>query len=211
MALLGRLCGAVLNLPLIITEPLLRRLAARRRVAAARRRSGTRPAPDSMPERVSRPGPSSADQKRMRDELRGVLDERPDARVTFRRLARFERKFSLAGLRALDQIPIQDLRRALVDFEALVSNWSSAPLAELRSRMAVTLSDRSSASSMWITAVSVASQYLPPSAAAARQPPSPAPAVAPAAPPVDIATVSMSRFEAAGGQWHVGERSGAPA
>ena len=52
-------------------------------------------------------------------------------------------------------MPVDQLRRALREFEALVRNWSSASLADLRSRMAVVLADRSSASSVWIAANTV--------------------------------------------------------
>ena len=67
-----------------------------------------------------------------------------------RNLARFERKFEKYGLRTIEQLPVDQLRRALREFEALVRNWSSASLADLRSRMAVVLADRSSAASVWI-------------------------------------------------------------
>ena len=60
------------------------------------------------------------------------------------------------GQRALEAVPVDHLRRALNEFEAMVRNWSSPALADLRSRMAVTLADRTSASSVWIAANSVA-------------------------------------------------------
>lgn len=100
----------------------------------------------------------------MRAELARVLDEEPLNRRTYKHLARFERKFGEAGLDALERIPVADLRRALRDFEGLVRNWSSAPLAELRSRMSVVLTDRSSAASMWVTANSVQSAFRSPGA-----------------------------------------------
>ena len=210
MALLRRLCGAVLNVPLLVCAPILRASDARRRASAVRSAAAPRRPRDTAPDKLARPGPSAADLQRMRDELRRVLDEREDGRILFPHLARFERKFTVAGLRTLDKLPVGQLRRALVDFETLVSNWSSAPLAELRSRMAVKHSDRASASSMWIAAVSVASQQRPPPASfanrLARKPVDVQPGLQ-----VDIADVSMTRFEAAGGQWQYGERSGAPA
>ena len=76
-------------------------------------------------------------------------------RQTYRHLARFERKFDKYGLRTIEQLPVDQLRRALREFESLVRNWSSPSLADLRSRMAVVLADRSSASSVWIAANSV--------------------------------------------------------
>lgn len=53
------------------------------------------------------------------------------------------------------EVPVDQLRHALGDFEARVRNWSSPSLADLRSRMAVMLADRSSAASVWIAANSV--------------------------------------------------------
>ena len=91
----------------------------------------------------------------MRVELGKVLDGDESHRQTYRHLARFERKFDKYGLRTIEQLPVDQLRRALREFEALVRNWSSPSLADLRSRMAVVLADRSSASSVWIAANSV--------------------------------------------------------
>ena len=88
----------------------------------------------------------------MRIELGKVLDGDASHRQRYRHLARFERKFDKYGLRTIEQLPVDQLRRALREFEALVRNWSSPSLADLRSRMAVVLADRSSASSVWIAA-----------------------------------------------------------
>lgn len=134
MTLLERLRGAVSTVAPIIAE-----------------RSGTSPGAGSPPDADARAAPPAADQRRMRDALRNALDAHDGSRLTFRHLDRFERQFAIAGLRVVDHIPVDQLRRALADFEALVSNWSSTPLAELRSRMAVTLAHRGSASAMWRT------------------------------------------------------------
>jgi len=92
------------------------------------------------------------------DRLRRILDQDESFRHTYRHLARFERKFVKYGMRTIAQLPVADLRRALRDFESLVRNWSSASLADLRSRMAVVLADRSSAASMWIAENSVTAE-----------------------------------------------------
>ncbi len=113
---------------------------------------------DGAPARTADPVPA------MRAELARALNEDPGHRRTYKYLARFERKFGEAGLLSLEQIPVSDLRRALRDFEGLVRNWSSAPLADLRSRMAVVLADRSSAASMWVQANSVQSAFRSPGA-----------------------------------------------
>jgi hypothetical protein len=46
------------------------------------------------------------------------------------------------GLKALRRMPLDVLRRALDQFEGLVTNWSPEGLANLRSKMAVTVIDR---------------------------------------------------------------------
>ena len=141
----------------------------------------------------------------MRDEMRRVLDEDETHRQVFRHLARFERKFAKNGLGAIESVPVDQLRRALKDFEALVRNWSSASLADLRSRMAVTLADRSSAASVWVAANSVSSTYRPrPETMATRFARGAGAAFRPSHP----AEFGLSHFEAAGGEWH---STGAPA
>lgn len=133
------------------SEPTRPRLGLSRRARAA------------APERSAAPPARAADPvPDMRAELARVLDDDALNRRTYKHLARFERKFGETGLRTLEQIPVADLRRALRDFEALVRNWSSPPLADLRSRMAVVLADRSSAASMWIQANSVQSAFRSP-------------------------------------------------
>ncbi|MEP6740648.1 MAG: hypothetical protein ABJA61_09735 [Caldimonas sp.] len=160
--LLTRLIGAVFAVPLLLSRPLLRLAVARKRRTGAWR---VRPPTDSLGALDAAPRvmpPSSAQMRAMRDEMRRVLDADESHRETFRHLARFERKFTKYGVRAIEEIPVDQLRRALSDFEALVRNWSSASLADLRSRMAVTLADRTSAASVWVAANSVSSAFRPP-------------------------------------------------
>ena len=118
----------------------------------------------------------------------------------FPHLARFERRFAKMGTRAIREIPVEQLRRALADFESLVRNWSSPPLADLRSRMAVILADRSSAASVWVAVNSVSAERRPPPQSmgerlAARR------HGFRASQQVDVDDVSISRFEAAGGRF----------
>lgn len=75
-------------------------------------------------------------------ELAQVLDEQPETRAALRQLCLVEKALKRKGLRALDKLPIESLRRALDQFEALVTNWSPRGLANLRSKMAVALIDR---------------------------------------------------------------------
>lgn len=202
--LLSRLFGAVFSVPLLISNPILRFFETRKRQSGAYRlRPPSHTFSPTQPEGTPRvKPPTTVELRAMRDEMRRVLDEDETHRQVFRHLARFERKFSQNGLRALEEVPVEQLRRALKDFEALVRNWSSASLADLRSRMAVTLSDRSSAASVWIADNSVSSTYRPrPESMAARLARS-AGAAFRASQQGDAAEVGMSRFEAAGGEWH---------
>jgi hypothetical protein len=210
--LLARLCGAVLTVPLVICKPILRFMEKRKRRPRLRppgpagKGGSSKPVPGAtpLPQRAT-----SAAMRSMRDELRRVLDEREANRHVFRHLARFERKFAKSGLRAIDEIPVDHLRRALADFEGLVINWSSASLADLRSRMAVTLTDRMSAASVWVAANSVSAAHhgLPAEALAARLKRKEAEPARPGA-ALDVNEISLSRFEAAGGQWKIGGQAG---
>lgn len=202
--LLSRLLGAVFAVPLLLSKPILRFFETQKRKSGAYRlRPPARSSVATEPEAAPRVKPaSSAEMRAMRDEMRRVLDAEDSHRQVFRHLARFERKFSKSGLRALEEVPVEQLRRALKDFEALVRNWSSASLADLRSRMAVTLADRSSAASVWIAANSVSSEYRPrPESMAARLARG-AGAAFRRSQHAEVADVGMSRFEAAGGEWH---------
>ncbi|MEO5883161.1 MAG: hypothetical protein ABIQ06_12155 [Caldimonas sp.] len=149
---LTRLLKAIHTVPLTIARPILFWWAAhKRRSGAWRVRPPTREALETRPEPAIRSLQASIETVGvMRAELGRVLDGDESHRQTYRHLARFERKFDKYGLRTIEQLPVDQLRRALREFEALVRNWSSASLADLRSRMAVVLADRASASSVWI-------------------------------------------------------------
>lgn len=154
---LARLLKAIHTVPLAIARPILFWWAAhKRRSGAWRVRPPARESEDTRPEPAIRSLQGTVEVVRaMRVELGRVLDGDDSHRHTYRHLARFERKFDKYGLRTIEQLPVDQLRRALREFEALVRNWSSPSLADLRSRMAVVLADRASASSVWIAANSV--------------------------------------------------------
>jgi hypothetical protein len=102
------------------------------------------------PEDARRPSPEMqraarerAELELMLRELRSLLDEDPDTRDSLRHLAYVEQAFQQQGLQALQEVPLQVLRRALDQFEGLVTNWGPRGLASLRSRMAVASSLRS--------------------------------------------------------------------
>jgi hypothetical protein len=78
----------------------------------------------------------------MLEQLRALLAELPQARQTLRHLVFVEQALEKKGLRALHKLPLEVLQRALEQLEGLVTNWSPAGLASLRSKMAVAIIDR---------------------------------------------------------------------
>ena len=76
-------------------------------------------------------------------ELAQCLDADPDIRPELRHLAYVETLLRQQGLAALEALPVDVLRRALEQFEGLVSNWAPKGLATLRSMMAVAVRQRS--------------------------------------------------------------------
>jgi hypothetical protein len=82
----------------------------------------------------------------MQRSLTALLDEMPENRTTLRHLAFIEYALTKKGARALAKVPYDVLRRALDQFEGVVTNWSDEGLATLRSKMAVTLIEREAAS-----------------------------------------------------------------
>jgi hypothetical protein len=80
--------------------------------------------------------------KLMLVQLTEVLDEMPETRETMRHLVFVEQALRKKGLRALKKMPLEVLKRALDQFEGLITNWSPDGLANLRSKMAVAVIDR---------------------------------------------------------------------
>jgi hypothetical protein len=149
---------------------------------------------------------SSADVKGMRRELATVLDEHEGSREIFRYLAHFESQLGKKGLRVLDEMPVKRLRRALAQFEAIVTNWSSTNLAELRSRMAVSVSIRDSGAAMWLPAATISKAYTPqpmPMVAPGQQPRRPAFADSRQ---VEVGEVSLARLQATLGEISIATR-----
>jgi hypothetical protein len=105
--------------------------------------------PGAEPGNEPRPSPQQQARQReqaelaaMRAALAAVLDELPEVRAQNRHLAFFEQALSVNGLRALESLPFDVLERALQQFEDLVTNWSPAALACLRSKLAVAVRER---------------------------------------------------------------------
>jgi hypothetical protein len=216
MGLLYRINVAVFAVPLLLSSLVLRAMHAAHRwrqrrvshVVAARRRAAHASARsvaasrDEEPVVVAPKVPHEA-VRAMHRELAAVLDGHDGSREVFRYLAHFEHRLKRHGLRTLRDMPTQRLRRALAQFEAIVSNWSSPHLADLRSRMAVAVIERDSGAAMWAPAPTLSKAYAP-----LRMPMLRAksggrrPAGFQASRQVDVEDdVNISRFEAAMGEW----------
>lgn len=78
----------------------------------------------------------------MRAQLAALLDEEPETRLRMRHLVFVEQSIAGQGLRALQQVPLEVVQKALQQFESLVVNWSPIGLASLRSKMAVAIRER---------------------------------------------------------------------
>ena len=78
----------------------------------------------------------------MQQQLAELLDDLPETRETLRHLVFVEQALARKGLRALNRLPVDVLKRALEQLEGLVVNWSPVGLATLRSRIAVALIER---------------------------------------------------------------------
>ena len=83
----------------------------------------------------------------LRTELKDVLDEQPNARRVLRHLAHVEAAIAEHGLTFATKVPSEVLKKALAQLEGLVTNWSDRGLASLRSKMSVSIIERSDASS----------------------------------------------------------------
>jgi len=149
---------------------------------------------------------SAGDLKGLRRELAAMLDEHEGSREVFRYLAHFERQLGKNGLGVLDEMSVKRLRRALAQFEAIVTNWSSTNLAELRSRMAVAVSIRGSGADLWLPEATISHAYTP----------QPMPMVAPGVQVkkpdfahsrhMEVHEISLARLQQAIGEWSIAKR-----
>lgn len=84
----------------------------------------------------------SVGHRQMRRELFTLLERHPQSRQTMRHLDVVERVLRRQGFEAVQALPVKVLARALDEMESLVWDWSQAGLAEIRSRLAVTVKAR---------------------------------------------------------------------
>jgi hypothetical protein len=75
--------------------------------------------------------------------LKQLLDLHPMTRHTMRHLGYLEGELASQGLSALTEVPVEVLSTALAQLDVIVNNWSDRHLADLRSRMAVAVKQRS--------------------------------------------------------------------
>jgi hypothetical protein len=105
--------------------------------------------PTAASKAATKPGGDDRERRRrqeeqmlVRTELAALLNELPETRATMRHLVFVEQAIARKGMRALHKLPLDVLQRAHEQLENLVTNWSPAGLANLRSKMAVALIDR---------------------------------------------------------------------
>ncbi len=103
-------------------------------------------APDAPKKRVTRQEVAQRKDKQelslIVEQLGALLAEVPETRAALRHLVFVEHALQKKGLKALHKLPLDVLQRALEQLEGLVTNWSPAGLANLRSKMAVAIIDR---------------------------------------------------------------------
>lgn len=71
----------------------------------------------------------------LRAALKGVLDRHASSRSVLVHLRLLESALGRHGMKALDELPHDVLRRAMSQLETLVSDWSAGNLAALRARL----------------------------------------------------------------------------
>ena len=94
------------------------------------------------------------------EQLGVLLAEVPESRSALRHLVFVEAALQKKGLRALGKLPIAVLEKALEQLESLVTNWSPAGLASLRSKIAVAIMDRELADPIAVKAGAVAESVV---------------------------------------------------
>lgn len=103
-------------------------------------------APEPVPQRSSAPRRSStldkAELELVRQHLAEVLDQHTQARTVLRYVRALEHGLQKKGRFALDDLPVDTIRRALEQLDTLVKDWTPEGLATLRSKAAVAIAGR---------------------------------------------------------------------
>ncbi|MBX3622149.1 MAG: hypothetical protein KF891_19455 [Rhizobacter sp.] len=100
-------------------------------------KDSVRPAPAGR--RVSSSKPADANGARMLAALKQVLDRHAASRTVLVHLGGVEQALQQHGLDGLQEVPAEVLRRALMQLETLVSDWSEGHLAALRAQLKAAL------------------------------------------------------------------------
>ncbi|HJV96949.1 MAG TPA: hypothetical protein VJ608_12965 [Albitalea sp.] len=96
------------------------------------------PAPSAAPA-AGAPPEKDAALRAMRKALHDLLEQHRHVRRVMRHLRHFESALKRSGMRAFDDLPVDVQKTALAQLQSLVSDWSPAGLAELRSRLSVSV------------------------------------------------------------------------
>jgi hypothetical protein len=92
--------------------------------------------------RAQERGEKRRHERLMKRDLYQMLEQHPSSRQLLRYLDLVERTLRRGGLDAVEDLPVRVIAKALHEMERLVWDWSSAGLAELRSRLAVMVKAR---------------------------------------------------------------------
>jgi len=133
IGVLGRPFAIVAHL--LLVDVSLKRDGKALHIVIARKRRPP-PAPPPVPKAIAEAEP-------LRRRLEQLLDLHPMTRRMMRHLGYLEGMLATQGLTVLAEMPIEVLSAALEQLDTLVTNWSDRELADLRSRMAVALKERS--------------------------------------------------------------------
>ena len=78
----------------------------------------------------------------MQQELHALLRQHPQTKKLLRHLAYVERTMRHDGVKAVDDLPLDVLSKALAQLESLVVNWSALGLGEMRSRLSLLVKNK---------------------------------------------------------------------
>jgi hypothetical protein len=85
---------------------------------------------------------SQEKQELMQKDLRQLLRQHPQTKTLLRHLAYVERTLRHDGLKAVDDLPLDVMSKALTQLETLVVNWSAMGLGEVRSRLSLLVKNK---------------------------------------------------------------------
>lgn len=122
---------------------------------------GSTCAPAGMPSL----GPVKVADKRasdMQSDMRQLISHHPQTRRLMPQLAYIERVLRRSGPDAIDELPLDVLKKGLAQLTGLVSDWSSPGFAEMRLRLATKVTDKENAALHFQPSNSVMSDFLTP-------------------------------------------------